>query len=602
MGRSCRGSTSGASEGHTSPRALGRSAAVVESRAVRRSIGRGGERRVVERGLEQRAGTRRAGGRSHIGTTGTAAPLRGDRERAVRRGRRTRSPRCRRRARPRRRDRRRPRVAGRGTRNSHSSAASGHASSASSDCPSVTTATPSTQRNRARPAVDAQRARVVVVGDVAARDRGRAARARGRSAAATRACWSRTRCARPSPRPRASRCTAAREPSTVRAGIDRAARRSPSAEHVARPRPTLSSSVRPANGGSSQRTRGVAVDDAPHDADDLVAPGARATVRHVLRRRQRRVAAGSAFDVERARGRFVVAGSGELRRHRDVATRRARVVIRVRRAPATGASPRSTASRIAARTPCGFELAQPGRGGAARRRDRGAQRLRASSPLARAASPSRAASARTSCCAMSRAGRRARPPRSSPPRPGTRTPGPSPDSPVTASSDGSATRHDDADRAEQRARELEVSRRRRGGRPRSPTRRDRRARACSASRARPGRPGTSASSAAIVTPGRDRQHERSSRSDDGAARHRGSRRRRPASPRRSRRRRRRPPTPGSARRAPSGSSCSSSRRRSASTSATASSLGVPAAVEQAAASAAPIFRRRAAPRSSSAEG
>ena len=52
----------------------------------------------------------------------------------------------------------------------------------------------------------------------------------------------------------------------------------------------------------------------------------------------------------------------------------------------------STASRNAARTPCALEHLQPGRGGAAGRRDRGAQRLGALARCRRAASRRRAAS------------------------------------------------------------------------------------------------------------------------------------------------------------------------------------------------------------------
>ena len=104
---------------------------------------------------------------------------------------------------------------------------------------------------------------------------------------------------------------------------------------------------------------------------------------------------------------------------------------RVRSAAVTAPSSRDravaalTASRIAGAQTVRFELAQPGRGRAARRGDRGAQRLRARRRPGRATWPSRAASGRRAARDVARRARRARRPRSSPRRRGTRTPGPS---------------------------------------------------------------------------------------------------------------------------------------------------------------------------------
>ena len=115
-----------------------------------------------------------------------------------------------------------------------------------------------------------------------------------------------------------------------------------------------------------------------------------------------------------------------------------------------------TASRTAARTPVLLEHAQAGRGRAARRGHRGAQRVghrRSTSP---AGGPSPSSVWRDQCDRPRRgAARPARRRRSSPRRPGTRRPGPSP----TARSPRRAALgdpHDRADRDEQRLGPVQV--------------------------------------------------------------------------------------------------------------------------------------------------
>ena len=179
---------------------------------------------------------------------------------------------------------------------------------------------------------------------------------------------------------------------------------------------------------------------------------------------------------------------------------RPRRVTTCHRARASGSVAASTASRNAARTPCASSACEPGRGGAARRRDRGAERLRG---LAALGEQRRRAEQRLARRARRRS--RAASPTSTPASiiaSASRNTyaGPEPERPVTASSWASGTRTTMPDRAEQPLGELEVRVVGAACRPRS------RRRPCPTSAAvfgiarTTGRPGRAASTSAIVTP------------------------------------------------------------------------------------------------------
>ena len=180
----------------------------------------------------------------------------------------------------------------------------------------------------------------------------------------------------------------------------------------------------------------------------------------------------------------------------------------------------STASRNAARTPWAFEHREPGGGRAPGRRDRGAQRLGGGVAVAeqRRGAEEGLAHERARWC---RGGaRRARRPRSSPRRRRNTYAGPEPDSPVTASSWASGTRTTTPTAPRMRSHTSRSScgrvlARRRSRRRPGPTS----APVLGIARTT-GRPGRAASSAAMVTPGRDRQHQRALGEHVGAARER----------------------------------------------------------------------------------
>ena len=355
--------------------------------------------------------------------------------------------------------------------------------------PSVTTATPSTQRSqRGGAAVDPERADVVVVGDVAARDPGERARARGAASAATRAGGGERDAARRWPRPRRSRA-AARARRRDRAARDRcAARRRVRAEHLARPRPTRRRAARlraigrgaldePAQLRRAGRRRAPATCDrssAPSSvgggasscgptfdsscggrllrlAHAAAASGPRSTVR--------RRAAASASGLRRGS----LTGAPSSRDRRVAALTASRIAARSRatsssRRPAAVVPPGDVTAARSASGPVVALREQRGRaeqrlhdellGDVAREPDEHAgfdHRLGDEEDVRRARARQTG----------DRVERRL------------------------------ADAHDDADRAEQPLGEIEVLGASRASRPRSPTRRGRRARACSASRARP---------------------------------------------------------------------------------------------------------------------